>query len=84
MKRAKAMIDKKKLSLEAPGSYKIGDWVMSLFGAKVSFIRDICHAFYAIELYKLVLTSPLYCNVCSYVAFSITGSFVIRHLPSQT
>lgn len=36
VKRAKAMIDKKKLSLEAPCSYKIGDLVMSFFGAKVN------------------------------------------------
>lgn len=33
--RAKAMIDKKKQSLEAPFSYKIGNFVMSWFGPKV-------------------------------------------------
>lgn len=36
VKRAKAMIDKKKLSLEGPCSYKIGNFVMSLFGAKLA------------------------------------------------
>ncbi|XP_019166235.1 PREDICTED: O-acyltransferase WSD1-like isoform X2 [Ipomoea nil] len=36
VKRAKAMIDKKKLSLEALCSYKVGDLVMSLLGAKVN------------------------------------------------
>lgn len=35
VKRAKAMIDKKKLSLEAPCSYKMGNLIMSLFGPKV-------------------------------------------------
>lgn len=38
VKRAKAMIDRKKLSLEAPFSYSVGNLVMSLFGAKVSLI----------------------------------------------
>lgn len=37
VKRAKAMIDKKKLSLEALCSYKLRDLVMSSLGAKVSF-----------------------------------------------
>lgn len=37
LKRAKSMIDKKKLSLEAPCSYKLGHFVMSFFGAKVTF-----------------------------------------------
>lgn len=35
LRRAKLMIDKKKLSLEAPFSYKVGDLVMSIFGPKV-------------------------------------------------
>ncbi|KAF5745612.1 O-acyltransferase WSD1-like [Tripterygium wilfordii] len=35
LKRAKSMIDRKKQSVEAHFSYKIGDLVMSLFGAKV-------------------------------------------------
>ena len=35
LKRAKAMIDQKKQSLEAHFSYKIGDLVMSCFGPKV-------------------------------------------------
>lgn len=34
LKRAKSMIDKKKQSLEAPFSYKIGNLVMSWFGPK--------------------------------------------------
>lgn len=37
LKRAKMMIDRKKLSLEAYLSYKIGYSVMKCFGAKVSF-----------------------------------------------
>ncbi|KAH6813405.1 hypothetical protein C2S51_022423 [Perilla frutescens var. frutescens] len=36
LKRAKAMIDKKKLSLEGPFSYAIGNLVMSLFGPKIA------------------------------------------------
>lgn len=35
LKRAKAMVDKKKHSLEAFFSYKLGDLVMSLLGPKV-------------------------------------------------
>lgn len=37
LKRAKAMIDRKKRSLEASFSYKIGDSVMSTLGPKVHF-----------------------------------------------
>lgn len=40
VRRAKAMIDKKKLSLEGPCSYKIGDIIMSYFGPKVHFLDD--------------------------------------------
>lgn len=40
VKRAKAMIDKKKLSLEGPCSYKIGDFIMSLFGAKLASLLN--------------------------------------------
>lgn len=36
VKRAKAMIDKKKLSLVAQFSYRLGMLVMSVFGAKVN------------------------------------------------
>ncbi|KAL0454271.1 UNVERIFIED_CONTAM: O-acyltransferase WSD1 [Sesamum latifolium] len=46
VKRAKTMIDKKKLSLEAPFSYKVGDLVMSLFGPKLASIlnyRIVCN-----------------------------------------
>lgn len=43
VKRAKAMIDRKKLSLEAPFSYGIGNLVMSLFGPKVSFRFSLFH-----------------------------------------
>ncbi|KAK6143552.1 hypothetical protein DH2020_023900 [Rehmannia glutinosa] len=44
VKRAKAMIDKKKLSLEAPFSYKIGDLIMSLFGAKAVTMHMVSYA----------------------------------------
>lgn len=37
VKRSKAMIDKKKLSLEAPFSYKLMDLVISVLGPKVNF-----------------------------------------------
>ncbi|KAL0365378.1 UNVERIFIED_CONTAM: O-acyltransferase WSD1 [Sesamum angustifolium] len=37
VRRAKAMIDRKKLSLEAPFSHTLLDWITSLFGAKVNF-----------------------------------------------
>ncbi|XP_075511155.1 wax ester synthase/diacylglycerol acyltransferase 11-like isoform X1 [Primulina tabacum] len=46
VKRAKAMIDKKKLSLEASCSYTIGNILMSLFGAKLASIlnyRIVCN-----------------------------------------
>ncbi|KAK4477029.1 hypothetical protein RD792_016231 [Penstemon davidsonii] len=44
LNRAKAMIDKKKLSLEAPFSYKIGDLVMSFFGAKAITMHMLSYA----------------------------------------
>ncbi|KAG5625179.1 hypothetical protein H5410_010397 [Solanum commersonii] len=40
VKRAKAMIDKKKLSLEGPCSYKIGDLIMSIFGPKLATLLN--------------------------------------------
>ncbi|XP_057782950.1 wax ester synthase/diacylglycerol acyltransferase 5-like [Salvia miltiorrhiza] len=46
VKRAKAMIDSKKLSLEGPFSYNIGNLVMSLFGPKVACLlnyRILCN-----------------------------------------
>ncbi|KZV33216.1 hypothetical protein F511_16250 [Dorcoceras hygrometricum] len=52
VKRAKAMIDKKKLSLEAPCSYKIGDTIMSIFGAKLASIlnyRILCNTTFTIS-----------------------------------
>ncbi|KAL3843910.1 hypothetical protein ACJIZ3_001313 [Penstemon smallii] len=52
VKRAKSMIDKKKLSLEAPLSYKIGDLAMSLFGAKIASIlnyRILCNTTFTIS-----------------------------------
>ncbi|CAI9769130.1 unnamed protein product [Fraxinus pennsylvanica] len=52
VKRAKTMIDKKKLSLEGPCSYKIGDFVMSFFGAKVASIlnyRIVCNTTFTIS-----------------------------------
>ncbi|XP_031091509.1 O-acyltransferase WSD1-like [Ipomoea triloba] len=52
VKRAKAMIDKKKLSLEALCSYKVGYLVMSLLGAKVASIlnyRVVCNSTFTIS-----------------------------------
>lgn len=52
VRRAKAMIDKKKLSLEAPLSYKIGNLVMSVFGAKVASVlnyRIVCNTTFTIS-----------------------------------
>ncbi|XP_011092556.1 O-acyltransferase WSD1 isoform X1 [Sesamum indicum] len=52
VKRAKTMIDKKKLSLEAPFSYKVGDLVMSLFGPKLASIlnyRIVCNTTFTIS-----------------------------------
>ncbi|PHT62644.1 hypothetical protein T459_33539 [Capsicum annuum] len=40
VKRSKAMIDKKKLSLEGPCSYKIGNFVMSFFGPKLAGVLN--------------------------------------------
>ncbi|KAG8368408.1 hypothetical protein BUALT_Bualt15G0042400 [Buddleja alternifolia] len=52
VKRAKAMIDKKKLSLEAPFSYKILDVIMSLSWAKLASIinyRILCNTTFTIS-----------------------------------
>ncbi|KZV37227.1 hypothetical protein F511_25025, partial [Dorcoceras hygrometricum] len=52
VKRAKAMIDQKKLSLEAPCSYRIGNLIMSLFGPKVAGILNyqiICNTTFTIS-----------------------------------
>ncbi|KAL3618816.1 hypothetical protein CASFOL_037339 [Castilleja foliolosa] len=52
VKRAKAMIDKKKLSLEAPFSYKVGDIIMSLFGTKIACLlnyRIVCNTSFTIS-----------------------------------
>lgn len=52
LKRAKTMIDSKKLTLEGHFSYKIGDLVMSLFGAKVACLlnyRIICNTTFTIS-----------------------------------
>ncbi|GER44836.1 O-acyltransferase WSD1 [Striga asiatica] len=52
VRRAKAMIDKKKLSLEAPFSYKVGDLVMSIFGAKIACLlnyRIVCNTTFTIS-----------------------------------
>lgn len=52
VKRAKEMIDKKKLSLEGPCSYKIGDFVMSLFGPKLASLlnyRIVCNTTFTIS-----------------------------------
>ncbi|KAL8553354.1 hypothetical protein ACS0TY_001871 [Phlomoides rotata] len=52
VKRAKDMIDKKKLSLEAPFSYGVGKLVMSLFGAKLAGVcnyRILCNTTFTIS-----------------------------------
>lgn len=52
VKRAKAMIDKKKLSLEAHLSYHIGNFVMSTFGAKAASwlnYRIVCNTTFTIS-----------------------------------
>lgn len=46
VKRSKAMIDKKKLSLEAPFSYKLMDYIISLFGPKVTSILLLYFYYY--------------------------------------
>lgn len=54
VKRAKAMIDKKKLSLEASFSYNIGYLILSLFGPKVSFyLLSISIVYWAPDIDKL-------------------------------
>ncbi|XP_058778560.1 wax ester synthase/diacylglycerol acyltransferase 11-like [Vicia villosa] len=50
LKRAKVMIDRKKKSLEAHLSYKIGDFVMSTLGPKFACLlnyRMLCHTTFA-------------------------------------
>ncbi|CAH9100359.1 unnamed protein product [Cuscuta europaea] len=52
VKRAKSMIDKKKLSLEALCSYRIGNFVMSFLGVKVASMlnyRIICNTTFLIS-----------------------------------
>ncbi|RDY04880.1 O-acyltransferase WSD1, partial [Mucuna pruriens] len=52
LKRAKAMIDRKKRSLEASFSYKIGDLVMSTLGPKFASLlnyRMLCHSTFTIS-----------------------------------
>ncbi|KAF9623065.1 hypothetical protein IFM89_036201 [Coptis chinensis] len=52
MRRAKAMLDRKKLSLEAHFSYRIGKLVMSLLGPKVAALlnyRVICNTSFTIS-----------------------------------
>jgi len=52
VKRAKAMIDKKKLSLGAHLSYQIGNFVMSTFGAKTASwlnYRIVCNTTFTIS-----------------------------------
>ncbi|CAH9079806.1 unnamed protein product [Cuscuta epithymum] len=52
VKRAKSMIDKKKLSLEALCSYKIGDFIMSFLGVKLASMlnyRIICNTTFLIS-----------------------------------
>ncbi|KAI3878641.1 hypothetical protein MKW92_041501 [Papaver armeniacum] len=52
VKRAKAMLDKKKLSLEAHFSYTIGNIVMSLLGTKAAMLlnyRVVCNTSFTIS-----------------------------------
>ncbi|CAL5377396.1 unnamed protein product [Camellia sinensis] len=52
VERSKAMIDRKKLSLEAHFSYKIGNFVMSCFGAKLASwlnYRIVCNTTFTIS-----------------------------------
>ncbi|KAL5788281.1 hypothetical protein ACOSP7_005230 [Xanthoceras sorbifolium] len=52
LKRAKAMIDRKKQSLEAHFSYNIGDFLMSWFGPKVACMlnyRIVCNTSFTIS-----------------------------------
>ncbi|XP_014521329.1 O-acyltransferase WSD1-like [Vigna radiata var. radiata] len=52
LKRAKATIDRKKRSLEASFSYKIGDFVMSTLGPKFAGLlnyRILCHTTFTIS-----------------------------------
>ncbi|KAI9128460.1 hypothetical protein K1719_001453 [Acacia pycnantha] len=52
VRRAKAMIDRKKQSLEAHFSYTVGDFVMSTFGAKVACLlnyRILCNTTFTIS-----------------------------------
>ncbi|XP_052194917.1 wax ester synthase/diacylglycerol acyltransferase 11-like isoform X2 [Diospyros lotus] len=52
VKRAKAMIDQKKLSLEAHFSYRIGYFVMSFFGPKLAWwlnYRVVCNTTFTIS-----------------------------------
>ncbi|CAH9079812.1 unnamed protein product [Cuscuta epithymum] len=52
VKRAKSMIDKKKLSLEALCSYRIGNFVMSFLGVKLASMlnyRILCNTTFAIS-----------------------------------
>ncbi|XP_020237085.1 O-acyltransferase WSD1 [Cajanus cajan] len=52
LKRAKAMIDRKKRSLEASFSYRVGDLVMSTLGPKFASLlnyRILCHTTFTIS-----------------------------------
>lgn len=85
LKRAKTMIDSKKLTLEGHFSYKIGDLVMSLFGAKVIIKKNLsvfpvkCFKFYVLHRFVTVILFSLNCRLR---ACLITGLFVIQ--PSQS
>ncbi|KDP25010.1 hypothetical protein JCGZ_23993 [Jatropha curcas] len=52
VKRAKTMIDRKKQTLEAHFTYRIGDLVMSWLGSKVAYLlnyRILCHTTFTIS-----------------------------------
>lgn len=79
VERSKAMIDSKKLSLEGPFSYSIGNLLMSLFGPKVSSVFT-CWKNWKEEGWFHVLS----CLDGRLLAFSTTGSFAIQLSLYQT
>ncbi|XP_054787527.1 wax ester synthase/diacylglycerol acyltransferase 11-like isoform X2 [Prosopis cineraria] len=65
--RAKAMIDRKKQSLEAHFSYKVGDFVMSTLGAKALTLNMLSYAGRAdmqIQVAKDIIPDPQFLAKC--------------------
>lgn len=67
LKSAKAIIDRKKQSIEAHFSYKTGDLVMSLFGPKVNMILEMSF-YWFLKLYKKYVEKLFYVSYCSMLA----------------